>query len=477
MRSERRGILVESGVVSLLLALAAAPVGATTATPTATVRPTPSVGPIQISCEIRVHPPEPRVGDAVTVRVDRRSTGLGYPGYELLQHLLFGPFTRIGSDTFRLSAVEEGTTTVEGSTTDEFINGYVDGHPIYTFRTALCSKVITVGSALTPTATRPTATPTATEPIPTPTFTPTSCVSDTPSVEEEAGSNSSLRRRLTGFNRGLFCSRAGVVSVSGAETLTVQIDCNAGTYTADILLNRANAISPVTVCHVPGHCGSVGCRTVQLEHASARSFSVNTVDDGSDETPGDDRCATESGDCSLRAAVQEANAHPDGGTTSIRLEPRTHAVTLDADDDISAAAGDLDVTSEISISGAFVGSAIAGDVEGLPPARQPAFTVHDEGRLLLSDLTIRGAHGWQGGGQQQRVRALGARNPDQKRCGGSRRYRRLRRWNLERWTGESDRCDGCRERRGGHRGRGRHQRRRCVEQRPDAHRALHHQQQ
>lgn len=387
-------------------------------TPTPTIEPTRAVPTIHLRCEITMEPANPGVGDTVTVDIRRISNGLGYPGREAFGVWAGALFVEVsqavgfGAASFDLRAVEEGAVTIRGLVMDEFVVGYSGYSPLYSFANTECRVDVVVGPASTatptqpsptPTATQPTATrtltstPTATIPSPTPTFTPTSCVSDTPRVIEAAGSVMSVRRRLVGFNRGLFCFRGGSISVSGAETVLVQIDCNEGTYAADIVLSEVDAVSSVTVCHHPGVCGSVGCRTVQIAHASARSFSVNTIDDGSDTTPGDDECATATGACSLRAAVQEANAHPDGGTTSIHLEPRTHALALDADDDISADAGDLDVTSEIRIAGAVAGSVIAGDVDGLPTARQSAFTVHGEGVLFLTDVTVRGAHGWQGG--------------------------------------------------------------------------------
>lgn len=50
---------------------------------------------------------------------------------------------------------------------------------------------------------------------------------------------------------------------------------------------------------------------------AAADFIVNTIEDAPDAVPGDGLCAAANGDCSLRAAVQEANAHPAANTISV----------------------------------------------------------------------------------------------------------------------------------------------------------------
>ncbi len=44
----------------------------------------------------------------------------------------------------------------------------------------------------------------------------------------------------------------------------------------------------------------------ESEHAA---FTVDNLRDAGDEVPGDGACATFLGECTLRAAIQEANAH------------------------------------------------------------------------------------------------------------------------------------------------------------------------
>ena len=77
--------------------------------------------------------------------------------------------------------------------------------------------------------------------------------------------------------------------------------------------------------------------------ASGLTFLVTLVNDGSDAHPGDGVCATSSGVCTLRAAIEEANAHagadvihfnlPGGGvhvmSISSALPTITQQLTLD----------------------------------------------------------------------------------------------------------------------------------------------------
>ncbi|MDQ3462326.1 MAG: CSLREA domain-containing protein, partial [Actinomycetota bacterium] len=83
--------------------------------------------------------------------------------------------------------------------------------------------------------------------------------------------------------------------------------------------------------------------------AQSGPVEVTTTDDSVDATPGDGECADSSGECSLRAAIQEANA---GGGATIRLaDGATYVLQIAGASEDSAATGDLDVTSDIRIEG------------------------------------------------------------------------------------------------------------------------------
>src|SRR5438093_4430358 len=71
----------------------------------------------------------------------------------------------------------------------------------------------------------------------------------------------------------------------------------------------------------------------------AATFVVNTTADTADAVPGDGICADSGGACSLRAAIQEANAL--AGPDAIVLSAATYVLSGAAGDD-SALSGDLD---------------------------------------------------------------------------------------------------------------------------------------
>lgn len=90
--------------------------------------------------------------------------------------------------------------------------------------------------------------------------------------------------------------------------------------------------------------------TLMASHLSAAEFTVNTDVDSVDETIGDGICANLFGECSLRAAVQEANATP--GLDSINIPEGVYGLSLGLTGEDLAAEGDLDITESLNIIGA-----------------------------------------------------------------------------------------------------------------------------
>ena len=82
---------------------------------------------------------------------------------------------------------------------------------------------------------------------------------------------------------------------------------------------------------------------------SAASFAVDDLGDAVDISIGDGVCATARGSCTLRAAVQEANAL--AGADEIRLGSGRHELTIAGTGENKAAKGDLDVTDQLTIAG------------------------------------------------------------------------------------------------------------------------------
>ncbi|GAB4523962.1 MAG: hypothetical protein Kow0047_33850 [Anaerolineae bacterium] len=122
----------------------------------------------------------------------------------------------------------------------------------------------------------------------------------------------------------------------------------------------------------------------ELAHA------ITTEDDTADLVPGDGTCRDASGACSLRAAVQEANATP--GLDVIKLPAGTYALTLAGPNEDLALTGDLDLLSDTAIYGAGPDATII-DATGI----DRAFDVL-AGTTRLWGVTVRGGQTDVGGG-------------------------------------------------------------------------------
>ena len=70
-------------------------------------------------------------------------------------------------------------------------------------------------------------------------------------------------------------------------------------------------------------------------------YTVNTTTDTVDNNPGDGICADSGGLCSLRAAIQEANAT--AGDDFITLGAGTYTLSISGSGDDSSISGDLDI--------------------------------------------------------------------------------------------------------------------------------------
>ena len=111
------------------------------------------------------------------------------------------------------------------------------------------------------------------------------------------------------------------------------------------------------------------------------AFIVDSPLDQPDANPGDGIASTASGETTLRAAVQEANAAP--GLDSIVLPPGLIELSLQGPTDHSAASGDLEITDDLVISG-------TGLDESFIDAAQIDSAFHIQGgvSLTLQQLTL-----------------------------------------------------------------------------------------
>jgi len=81
-----------------------------------------------------------------------------------------------------------------------------------------------------------------------------------------------------------------------------------------------------------------------------------TTIDAADAAPGDGLCDDGAGNCTLRAAIQEANNCP--GPDTINLLAKTYTLTITGTGEDAAVTGDLDITDDLTITGAGAATTI-----------------------------------------------------------------------------------------------------------------------
>jgi len=137
--------------------------------------------------------------------------------------------------------------------------------------------------------------------------------------------------------------------------------------------------------------GFVLLPTLAAPPAHAAVFTVDTTDDDVDVIPGDGFCLTAAMDCSLRAAVQEANAL--GGSNTITLPAGTYLLTVAGQNEDGAATGDLDIAGHVfdtlTIRGAGAATTIV-DGGGIDRVFHVCPTGYDcvGNAITIADVTI-----------------------------------------------------------------------------------------
>jgi CSLREA domain-containing protein len=94
-----------------------------------------------------------------------------------------------------------------------------------------------------------------------------------------------------------------------------------------------------------------------VAEAQSLTMQVNSTADQPDQYPGDGMCQTLYQTCTLRAAIQEANAYWGAGPHTILVPPGTYTLAGLSGDDNNAS-GDLDIRSNVNLSGAGAGVTI-----------------------------------------------------------------------------------------------------------------------
>jgi len=159
--------------------------------------------------------------------------------------------------------------------------------------------------------------------------------------------------------------------------------------------------------------------------ARAASFVVNSTADAVDVMPGDGICATDAATCTLRAAIQETNAL--SGADTITVPAGTYTIAIAGAGEEAAATGDLDITGNLTITGAVGGETIVSGggldrvFDVLAPAvvtlsrltiqsgnastpDAPGGGIRNAGALTLSTMAIRGnTAAGDGGGMANRT--------------------------------------------------------------------------
>jgi len=113
----------------------------------------------------------------------------------------------------------------------------------------------------------------------------------------------------------------------------------------------------------------------------ADTYAVNTTADAVDVAIGNGACATADGTCSLRAAIQEANAH--AGADVVTVPAGVFLLSVLGASEVAGATGDLNVADTLEIDGAGRDSTV---VDGLDADRIITSTASS---LTLRDMTLR----------------------------------------------------------------------------------------
>jgi CSLREA domain-containing protein len=118
----------------------------------------------------------------------------------------------------------------------------------------------------------------------------------------------------------------------------------------DVLNNMAIGSLAENACRMALALALILLIAPALPTHAETTFTVTSEADANDTNPGDGSCADETGACTLRAAISEANDL--GGADTITLPAGTYTLTIAGSGESSNATGDLDIRSDITINGA-----------------------------------------------------------------------------------------------------------------------------
>ncbi len=137
----------------------------------------------------------------------------------------------------------------------------------------------------------------------------------------------------------------------------------------------------------------------------AATFVVGTTADAVDMDPGNGVCATAAATCSLRAAMQEANAL--AGPDVVELPAGIYDLLATGPREDASAAGDLDVTGDLTILGAGATSTqVTSGLAGGPTAERALQVLSGTVRIVGIDIRSRHHHPTSWGGAIDNLGAL-----------------------------------------------------------------------
>lgn len=123
--------------------------------------------------------------------------------------------------------------------------------------------------------------------------------------------------------------------------------------------------------------------------AAATIFNVNSEQDIADANPGDGKCLTALGKCTLRAAIDEANAlSPAASALQINLPAGTFKIGQSGTGDDQNATGDLDIRCNLVIDGGGSSRTVI-DADGLDRVLDIAYHFPPY-QVVIQDVTLTG---------------------------------------------------------------------------------------
>ena len=133
------------------------------------------------------------------------------------------------------------------------------------------------------------------------------------------------------------------------------------------------------ILKTPTYLSVFVCCFISGAFAQAATFTVNSPFDAADANPGDGVCETAPGNgvCTLRAAIEEANAL--AGNDTISLPPNTYLLTL---------ANELTITGDLTITGGEASTTIIDGNKSVRPA-SGVLVVISGITVSISGVTIR----------------------------------------------------------------------------------------